>query len=90
MAVAQKKRHKFKRPFQKKYKQPGRFEPAIVRIDYSALPADLAPVDAWVVTDLSRPQETFDAVAAQVQADCVLAPALLNISRSDGGGDAAP
>ncbi|MCP5370566.1 MAG: winged helix-turn-helix transcriptional regulator [Hyphomicrobiales bacterium] len=65
---------------------PSHGEAQFAGLPVAALVADLAPVDAWVVTDLARPQETFDAMAAQVRPDCVLAPSLLNISRPGGNG----
>lgn len=43
-------------------------------------PKHFSDVDAFVVTDLSRPQSTFDWLTRQVPHDCVLAPRLLNIS----------
>lgn len=47
--------------------------------------ADLGPVDAVLVTDLKRPQETFNAMAAVLDASRVFAPALLNVARPKPG-----
>ena len=44
--------------------------------------AELGPVDGVILTDLAQPQDTFDALAAAIGADTVLAPRLLNISRT--------
>ena len=43
--------------------------------------SDLGPVDVVLITDLKRPQETFDAVAAAMDASRVLAPPMLNVTR---------
>ena len=42
---------------------------------------ELGAVDAVLVTDLRRPQETFERVAAQFPRDRVLVPRLLRVSR---------
>lgn len=39
------------------------------------------PLDAVIVTDLKRPQDTFDRLCAQLPADQVLTPGFLNVSR---------
>ena len=43
---------------------------------------ELGPIDGVILTDLAQPQDTFDALAATIGADAVLAPRLLNISRT--------
>ena len=43
---------------------------------------ELGPIDGVILTDLAQPQDTFDALAAAIGADAVLAPRLLNISRT--------
>lgn len=55
----------------------GRFAglPVVARL------ADLDSVDAVLVTDLKRPQETFDTMLAAMDAPRVLAPPLLNVTR---------
>ena len=49
--------------------------------------SDLDAFDAVLITDLRRPQQTFDALAGEMDAARVLAPPLLNVTRSrkDGG-----
>lgn len=50
-------------------------------------PDSLPPFDAVLVTDLRRPQETFEALAARLGAERVLTPGLLKVTRgrTDGG-----
>ena len=43
---------------------------------------ELGPIDGVILTDLAQPQDTFDALAAVIGPDAVLAPRLLNISRT--------
>lgn len=43
---------------------------------------DIGPIDAYVITDLSAPQETFDWLQNEEAGIQILAPQLLNISRS--------
>ena len=45
----------------------------------------LGAVDAVLVTDLKRPQETYDAIAAEMDPARVLAPPMLNVTRKRGG-----
>jgi len=44
--------------------------------------AELGLTDGVILTDLAQPQDTFDALATAFGAELVLAPALLNISRT--------
>ena len=44
--------------------------------------SDLGPVDAVLVTDLRRPQETFEQMAAALPFERVLVPRLLNVTRA--------
>ena len=46
---------------------------------------DLGPVDAVLITDLKRPQETFESIAAMIDPDRVFTPPLLNIVRPKAG-----
>ena len=60
---------------------------------FSGLPvyasaADMGVVDAYVIVDLSAPQETFDTLKGTVPNDRILAPRLLNISRNGKPGTA--
>lgn len=48
-------------------------------------PDSLPPFDAILVTDLRRPQETFEALAARLGPERVLTPRLLKVLRADGG-----
>ena len=47
---------------------------------------ELDGVDAYVIVDLSTPQDTFDELVMHVPKDRILAPRLLNISREHPGG----
>lgn len=44
-------------------------------------PADLAPLDALLLTDLKNPQATFDLLRTMFDAERILCPAFLNVSR---------
>lgn len=44
--------------------------------------AELGAIDCVIVTDLAEPQGTFDRLAAELGTDRVLAPRLLNVSRT--------
>jgi len=46
---------------------------------------ELGEVDAYVIVDLTTPQDTFDELAIHVPEDQILAPRLLNISRERPG-----
>lgn len=51
-------------------------------------PDGLGPINAVIVTDVSAPQATFDRMAAEIGAERVMAPKLLNLSLADPGGPA--
>lgn len=44
--------------------------------------AELGAIDCVIITDLAQPQSTFDELAAAVGAERLLAPRLLNVSRT--------
>jgi len=55
---------------------------------FSGLPvysdvADMDTADAYVIVDLTAPQAAFDALKQTVQSERILAPRLLNVSRTD-------
>ena len=47
---------------------------------------ELGPLDAVIVTDLKRPQATYDAMRAALSEDRVLVPRLLRVNRNGGAG----
>lgn len=65
----------------------GFIDPNIEAETFSGLPvyanaADMGPVDAYIIVDLSAPQDTFDQLIQEVPGDRILTPQLLNISRA--------
>lgn len=64
----------------------GFIDPEAEEQTFSGLPvyndvAAMGAVDAYVIVDLSAPQQTFDKLVLEVPEERVLAPRLLNISR---------
>ncbi|MCG8543949.1 MAG: winged helix-turn-helix transcriptional regulator [Alphaproteobacteria bacterium] len=61
-------------------------DPAAAGGDHAGLPVAASPgdidrLDAVIVTDLTAPQDTFDALAAVMPAERILTPALLHVVR---------
>lgn len=67
----------------------GFIDPYSEKTTFSGLPvyaseSDMEAVDAYVIVDLSSPQEMFDTLKKTIPSERILAPRLLNMSRTVG------